>query len=210
MSKKILLINGSPRKSGLIGSMIAQFKSKISELNQAEGNVEIELLQLSDYKVEHCNGCDACLRKPYSCPLSENDDMPKIEEVMKSASAIIIGAPSYFADMPGIVKDLIDRSRPMKMARYQLKDKFLSTITASGLKDGGSSWVADSLIHWGLIQGMIVVGALGHPVLEGNLPSESLQMNGLKEFRKPSEIGEISQKTSSNLAERLWNLVKSH
>lgn len=208
MSKKILLINGSPRKSGLIGSMIAQFKSKIDELNQGEGNVEVEVFQLSDYKVEHCNGCDACLRKPYSCPLSENDDMPKLEEIMKSADAIVMGAPSYFADMPGIVKDLIDRSRPMKMAKYQLKDKFLSTITASGLRGGGSNWVADSLIHWGLIQGMIVVGALGHPVLEGNLPSETLQKCGLKEFRKPSEISEISQKTSSNLAERLWNLVK--
>ncbi len=76
------------------------------------------------------------------------------------------------------------------------------------LRGGGSNWVADSLIHWGLIQGMIVVGALGHPVLEGNLPSETLQKCGLKEFRKPSEISEISQKTSSNLAERLWNLVK--
>ena len=207
---KILVINGSPRKSGLIGSMIAQFKSKIEELNQTEGNVEIEVLQLSDYAITHCNGCDACLRKPYSCPLSEKDDMPKLEEMMKSADAIVMGAPSYFADVPGIVKDLIDRSRPMKMARYQLKDKFLSIITASGLVGGGGSWVADSLIHWGLIQGMIVVGALGHPVLEGNLPSETLQMSGLKEFRKPSEIGEISQKTSSNLAERLWNLVKMH
>ncbi|MHA1729826.1 MAG: flavodoxin family protein [Promethearchaeota archaeon] len=209
MSNKILAIIGSPRKSGLIATQIAQFESKIKELNQSgDKNVDIEVLRLSDYKIEHCNGCDSCLRKPYECPLSEKDDMLKVENAMKSADAIVIGAPSYFAAMPGIVKDLVDRSRPMKMARYQLKDKYLSVITASGLVGGGSNWVADGLIHWALIQGMIIVGALGHPVLEGNLPSETLQMQGLKKFRNPSEIGEISKKVSENLAERIWDLLK--
>jgi multimeric flavodoxin WrbA len=133
--------------------------------------------------------------------------MLKIEELMKRADAIVVGAPSYFADVPGIMKDIIDRSRPMKMAKYQLRDKYLGVISASGLVNGGAAWVADTLIHWALIQGMLVVGALGHPVLEGNFPSETLQMQGLKEFRKPSEPGEIAIKLSENLGERLWNLL---
>ncbi|MCP4760712.1 MAG: flavodoxin family protein [archaeon] len=208
MTKKIVLVNGSPRKNGLTNALITQFKTKIEDLNQSgDKSVDCDILQLSNFTIEHCNGCDSCLKKPNICPLSEKDDMPKIEEILKNADAIIVGAPSYFANIPGIMKDLIDRSRAMKMARYQLQNKYFSTMVATGLKDGGGNWVVDTLIHWALIQGMIVVGALGHPVLANNIPSESLQMQGLKEFRKPSESGEIANLVSSNLAERVWNLL---
>ena len=36
---------------------------------------------------------------------------------------------------------------------------------------------------------MIVIGGIGDPVIEGNLPAETLQMETLKSFRKPDEIG---------------------
>lgn len=206
--KKILLINGSPRKNGLTNSLLVEFKNKIEELNKTNDKIALEFIHLSDFKIEHCNGCDSCLKTPNLCPLSEKDDMLKLENSLKSSDAIIIGSPSYFANVTALVKDIIDRSRPMKMQKYQLKDKLFSCITTTGLKDGGSNNVFDCLSHWALIQGMIVIGALGHPVLMNNLPSESLQMQGLKEFRKPSEPGELAKNLVANLAERVYTLLK--
>ena len=208
MAKKILLINGSPRKNGLTNALLTAVKKKIDELKEStKKEIDSEILQLSDYKIDHCTGCDACLRRPNTCPLSEKDDMLKIENAMKSADAIIIGSPTYFGDMSGLVKVIIDRSRPMKMQGYQIKDKLFSGVSAAGLQNGGNNWVADSLIHFALIHGMIVVGGLGHPVLESNMANETLQMLGLKEFRKINEPGEIAIKTSANLGERIFNLL---
>ena len=210
MSKSILAIMGSPRATGLTAALLKIFQEKVEELNkgtEAVQQIKIDILMLKDFVIQHCTGCDACLRKPNECPLSEKDDMKKVEEAMLKADAIIIGAPSYFAGMPGIVKDLIDRTRPMKMQKYLLKNKYFSVITATGLQGGGQNSVQDDLIHFALIQGMIVVGALGHPVLMPNFPNESLQMLELKKFRKPNEPGEIANTTTANLAQRIWDLL---
>ena len=176
MSKKILAIVGSPRKSGLIGTQINKFKSKIEELNQSEeNNVNLEVIQLSDYNIEHCNGCDSCLRKPYTCPFNEKDDMPKIEEKMKLTDGIIIAAPSYFKSVPGVLKDMINRSRPMKMLDHQLKDKVFGAITYAGLRFGGQEPIIEALHRYALSHGMVVVGAVGSPVKDGNFGAGSLQ-----------------------------------
>ncbi len=133
--------------------------------------------------------------------------MGRLESLMTSADAIVIGAPAYFASVPGIVKDVIDRSRPMKMNSYQLKSKFFSAFSVAGLRDGGNNWVFDTLAHWAIIHGMIVVGALGHPVLMNNVPSETLQKGELKDFRNKNEPGDISTKLIENLAERMHGLL---
>ncbi len=209
--QKILLINGSPRKKGLTASLLSAFSTHIEALNEErdeDAHIQCTTLNLSEYAISHCTGCDACLRKPYECPLSENDDMGKIEKSMKDSAAIIMGAPSYFGAPPGIIKDLIDRSRPMKMNKYQLKDKLFSVLGTSGLKGGGANYVQDVLIHFGLIQGMIVVGSLGHPVLNANLPSETLQKEALTDFRKPSEPGKLARKNTKSLAERIYSFLK--
>lgn len=210
MTKKILLINGSPRKQGLSNTILGVVENQVQK--QAEMSqlmINVQRINLWDFKIQHCTGCDACLRKPFNCPLSEKDDMNKLEEKLESADVIVLGAPSYFGSVPAVVKDMIDRSRPMKMAKYRLKDKIFSVVAASGLKDGGTGWVVDDLIHWAIIQGMIVVGALGHPVLMNNIPTESLQMGGLKEFRKPTEPSELAKMLAQNLADRLVDLIKN-
>jgi multimeric flavodoxin WrbA len=210
MGKKILLINGSPRKNGLTFTMLNHIKQAIDKLNETanlDKRVDVEILQLGEYKLNHCTACDACLRKPNKCSIADQDDHAKLEAALIGAKGIIIGSPTYFGSVTGLVKDLIDRSRPWKMAGYLLKNKLFSPIVTAGLQNGGANFTQDVLIHFALIQGMQVVGALGHPVLEPNLPAETLQMQGLKEFRKNTEIGEIAQKACQNLAQRFFELL---
>ncbi|MCF2140927.1 MAG: flavodoxin family protein [Candidatus Lokiarchaeota archaeon] len=213
MNKSILIINGSPRKNGLTYSLAKIFQDKIQSLNDNENNkqmqkIDIEIMHLTDFRVKHCSACDNCLRKPYLCPLDENDDFKIISEKMLKASAIIIATPTYFSNVSGLVKDLIDRSRPLKMAKYKLKNKLFSVIVTSGLRAGGLNVVQNSLIQYALIQGMIVIGALGHPVLMANFPTETSQKMELTDFRKSTDISGVAKANCEALAERFWKILQ--
>lgn len=216
MEKKILIINGSPRKNGLTNSVIDAFTDKIMELNNSDHakkgtfSINTEKMHISDYEIKPCTGCDTCLRKPYQCSLSERDDMLNIDEKLRKADAIIFASPSYFANITGQLKILLDRTRPLKMNKYQLKNKIFTPIVTSGLRAGGLNTVQDVLIQYALIQGMMIVGALGHPVLMANLPTESSQKLELTAFRNPTDLSEVSKTNIDALAERYWELLGNH
>ncbi|TET14797.1 MAG: flavodoxin family protein [Candidatus Thorarchaeota archaeon] len=163
------------------------------------------LLNISDFEIRHCTGCDTCVRKK-PCPESEHDDMPKIEENLLKADGIIIAAPSYFTTVPGVLKDFIDRSRPMKMLDHQLKDKLFGAITYAGLRYGGQEHVIDYLNRYALGQGMIVIGAVGNPVRDGTFGSGSMQTDE-GEWRSAKK-DQLAIEGSQQLGRRMAELVK--
>jgi len=203
--KLILGIVGSPRKNRSCNFLIEE---ALNGAKEASEDVVTEKLFLVDYKLQQCTGCDQCLREPYECPLSANDDFKKLEEKVLSAHAILLAAPSYFGSPSGLTKVLIDRSRPWKMANYKMKDILFAPVAASGLRSGGAEGVIASLVNFALTQGMVVFGALGNPVIEQNVPITSLQKYGRKEFVKKDEIDELGQKIARNLGARAAELLK--
>jgi multimeric flavodoxin WrbA len=170
---RIIGICGSPKSEGSnTHFLLEQALEAASEILSDDD--ETVLLNIGDFDILHCTGCDSCVRKK-PCPQSENDDMPKIEKELIDADGIIIAAPSYFTSVPGILKDFIDRSRAMKMDGSQLKDTVFGAISFAGLRYGGQEHVIDVLNRYALAQGMIVVGGAGSPVKDGTFGSGSLQ-----------------------------------
>ena len=131
---KITLINGSPRKNRSSNFLIDQ---AIEGIKTVSGDIEINKIQISDYSITPCNGCDACLRPPNECPLSEQDDMRKLEDQLLDTSGLIIAAPNYFGSVCAQIKVLFDRSRPWKMKGYVLRDVIFGPMAASGLRNSG-------------------------------------------------------------------------
>ena len=202
---KICLIVGSPRKNRscnfLIDKAIEGVKEVLDEVN-------IVKIQISDYRITPCNGCDACLRAPHDCPLAEDDDTKKIEEEILGSSAILIAAPNYFGSVSSQIKTLIDRSRPWKMKNYLLKDVLFSPLASTGLRNGGEGAISD-LINFALIQGMIIVGnAMGSPIIEENIPITSLQKYGLKDFLGKEETDELAGLIAKDVGIRVAGLIK--
>ena len=202
---KICLIVGSPRKNRscnfLIDKAIEGVKEVLDEVN-------IVKIQISDYRITPCNGCDACLRAPHDCPLAEDDDTKKIEEKILGSSAIFIAAPNYFGSVSSQIKTLIDRSRPWKMKNYLLKDVLFSPLASTGLRNGGEGAISD-LINFALIQGMIIVGnAMGSPIIEENIPITSLQKYGLKDFLGKEETDELAGLIAKDVGIRVAGLIK--
>lgn len=170
---RIVGICGSPKSEhSNTQFLLEQALEAVSEALSNED--ETVLLNIRDFEILHCTGCDSCVRKK-PCPQSANDDMPKLEKELIGAKGIIIAAPSYFTSVPGILKDFIDRSRAMKMDGSKLKDTLFGAITFAGLRYGGQEHVVDILNRYALAQGMIVVGGAGSPVKDGTFGSGSLQ-----------------------------------
>ena len=99
---KLLIINGSPRKKGLISQMLRIFHEQAI----ATG-VEVTEVYANDLQIKPCMGCMACRSKRH-CVLPE-DDAQRVLALIEQADAIVIGAPCYWGNIPGQLKLLFDR-----------------------------------------------------------------------------------------------------
>lgn len=98
----ILIINGSPRRQGLISQMLGIMR----DVTEAQG-ASVETVLANDLVAKPCIGCMAC-RTKRQCVLPE-DDSQRLLAKIASADAIIIGSPCYWGNIPGQLKLLFDR-----------------------------------------------------------------------------------------------------
>jgi len=170
MSKvKVLGVSGSPRRGKNTHQLLRAALDASAELD-----VETELVSLAEMKILPCDGCNVCIKEK-RCPLDAEDDMARLTERLTEADAIIFAAPSYFGGVPGVMKNMMDRSRPLKMDGHKLRGKVVSALSLSGLLHGGAEQVAESIVRFGLIHGMVVVGGCGDPLTSGHFGIASLQ-----------------------------------
>ena len=99
---KILLINGSPRKTGLVSQML-QIMSLEAELQGAE----VETIVVDRLLIRPCIGCMNC-RSNNFCQLPEDDAHRTLQKI-QDANVLIIGSPCYWGNMNGYLKVLFDR-----------------------------------------------------------------------------------------------------
>jgi multimeric flavodoxin WrbA len=97
---KILAICGSLRDESNTNKLVR----KIAEAS----GCEYELVELGKCEVKPCTGCSECMMNEGKCPIK--DDMQELYEKLLAADAVILGAPTYFMDVAGAVKCLLDRS----------------------------------------------------------------------------------------------------
>ena len=101
--KKVTAFVGSARKRNTYKAVV-QFMTNL----QALGDVEYEIVTLSDYRLGTCRGCRVCFEKGEQfCPLKDDRDvlMDKIE----ASDGVVFATPNYSWDMSGIMKTFLDR-----------------------------------------------------------------------------------------------------
>ena len=98
----ILIINGSPRKKGLISQMLGIMQQEAEQRGD-----KVQMVYTNDLSIKPCIGCMACRTKE-RCALGE-DDSQRVLKMMQEADAIIMGAPCYWGNIPGQMKLLFDR-----------------------------------------------------------------------------------------------------
>jgi multimeric flavodoxin WrbA len=75
---------------------------------QSFGDVECEIVSLSDFHIEICKGCMLCLNKGEElCPFK--DDRNMLIDKMNNSDGIIFASPNYSFDVSGLMKVFLDR-----------------------------------------------------------------------------------------------------
>jgi len=166
---KVLGVSGSPRKSRNTEGLL---QAALDAARETGG--ETELVSLADFHILPCDGCNACIREK-RCPLDAQDDMEELRNRLEGSDAVIFAAPSYFGMVPGVMKNMMDRSRPLKMDGHRLGGKVVSALSLSGLSHGGAEQVAEAMVRFGLIHGMVAVGGCGDPLTSAHFGIASLQ-----------------------------------
>jgi multimeric flavodoxin WrbA len=150
---KVIAFNGSARKNGNTAILI---KEVFSELD-AEG-IETEMIQLAGKKIRGCIACGKCFDNQNRRCAIDNDFANECIEKMLEADGIILGSPTYFADVTTETKALIDRAGFVSRANsFMFKRKIGAAVVA--VRRAGAIHVFDSINHFFLISQMIVPGS---------------------------------------------------
>ncbi|MBQ2645301.1 flavodoxin family protein [bacterium] len=102
MSKKVLILSGSPRKNGTSNYMTDEFIRGAKESGH-----EIFRFDSARANVKHCFGCNACGMG--SKPCIHKDDFVELKEYLLNSDVIVFVTPMYYFGMSSTIKKVIDR-----------------------------------------------------------------------------------------------------
>jgi len=104
---KILVLNGSPRKNGIVASLLRAVTERLSTEH------EIEWIDVCTLNMNYCKACMVC-REKETCILPE-DDAHIVGKKIQEADALVIGTPTHWGNMCAPLKLLFDRNVPVFM-----------------------------------------------------------------------------------------------
>lgn len=103
MGKKIVILNGSPRRNGNTSVLVKAF----TEGATGAGN-EVTEFFLGGMEIHGCKGCFGG-HSSRACPCVQKDDMDKIYPAVREAEVVVLASPLYYWNMSGQIRTAIDR-----------------------------------------------------------------------------------------------------
>lgn len=104
MAKKIIVLNGSPKKDGNTSIMVKWFADAI----RSKADIEIVNTAFLKYKVNGCISCRKCQKiEKYECCI--DDDGKTVLIKMANADVIVFATPLYFFGASAQIKLVMDR-----------------------------------------------------------------------------------------------------
>ena len=90
-AKKVLLINGSPRRNGNTATALQE----VAKALNAQG-IETEIAWIGNKPVRGCIACGSCKRKGDGKCVFDDDICNPMIEKMNKADGLVVGAPVYY------------------------------------------------------------------------------------------------------------------
>ena len=171
---KAIGFNCSPRTEGNTVQMI---KAVFSELEN-EG-IKTELIQVGGKDIRGCKACGACRKNQDKKCVFGSDGINGYIEKMIEADIIIIGSPTYFADLTAEAKALIDRCGYVAKGNGNLLKRKIGAAVVS-MRRAGAVHVFDSINHFFTISEMIVPGSSYWNLSMGEFEKDAEGMGTMK------------------------------
>lgn len=164
---KVLAINGSSRKDGNTADML---NLVLKELEKQ--GYETEQIQLAGQTIHSCRACFACSGKK-NCVFGD-DSFQELYRKMTEADGILLGSPTYSADVSSTLKAVIERASVVSDTNPGMfRHKVCGTVAVA--RRGGVMNVIDTLNHFFLNKETYLVGSTYWNIAYGRLPGEALK-----------------------------------
>ena len=150
---KVVAFNGSARKGGNTAMLIGMVFDELKK----EG-IETELIELAGKDMHGCIACYGCFANQDKRCAVDNDYMNECIEKILEADGVLIGSPTYFADVTAEIKALIDRAGLVAKANGDLYARKVGAAVIA-VRRGGSIHAFDTINHLFTISQMIVPGS---------------------------------------------------
>lgn len=122
MSKKIVVITGSPRKNGNSFAMTEAFIKAAEEKGHTVTRFDAAMK-----KVGGCHACETCFSTGKACTF--DDDFNTIAPDILEADAIVFTMPVYWYSIPAQIKGAIDRIFSLVVGGKDIAGKECALIT---------------------------------------------------------------------------------
>jgi len=150
---RVVAVNGSARRGGNTAMLI---ETALEPL-RAAGH-ECELIELSGRDIRGCTACGKCRKEADRRCHGRKDDGNDIITAMFQADALILGSPTYFADITPELKAIIDRAGYVARGNGNIFARKPGAAVVA-VRRAGAIHALDSINHFFLIGEMVVVGS---------------------------------------------------
>ena len=160
MSKKIVVITGSPRKDGNSFAMTDSFIKAAEEMGHTITRFDAAMM-----KIGGCHACNSCFKSGKACIF--DDDFNTIAPVILEADTIVFTMPVYWYSIPAQVKGVIDRLYSLLIGGKDIAGKDCALIACCEESDLS---VLDSvripiertaaLLNWNMVGEVLIPGVL--------------------------------------------------
>lgn len=147
---KIIIVVASARKGSSM-YVAEQLKEILAYEN-------VEVVQLSDYKIEYCTGCLEC-DETHKCNI--DDGMTELLEEIKVSDLMVFITPARYSLLSGDAKVFIDRLNPTAVSGDIEDKKFIAVAvgqTQKGEEPDSINLAVKSLVDFADNAGMTVLG----------------------------------------------------
>jgi multimeric flavodoxin WrbA len=150
---KVVAFNGSARRGGNTAILLGYVLGEL-----AQEGIETELVELAGATIHGCLACRKCsVRKDRRC--SQTGDMGNVYiDKMAAADGILLGSPTYVADITPEIKALIDRACRVSRANGSMFRRKVGAAVVA-VRRAGAIHAFDALNHFFLISEMIIPGS---------------------------------------------------
>ena len=150
---KVVAFCGSARKKGNTALLLEKVLEPLKE-----AGAETELIELAGIDLKGCRACMKCIKEKNGRCTIEDDMVNDCIARMREADAILLGSPTYFADVSSNMKALIDRCGMVSRANGDLYRRKLGAAVVAARR-AGAIHAFDTINHFFLIGQMIIVGS---------------------------------------------------
>ena len=150
---KVVAVSGSARKGGNTTQLIEHVLEPLRE-----AGIDCELIELAGKEVRGCTACLKCRELKDGQCHGRKDFGNDVIDALRDADGIILGSPTYFADVSAEMKAVIDRVGYVSLGNGGFFTRKPGAAVVA-VRRAGAIHVFDTINHFFLINQMLIVGS---------------------------------------------------